>query len=106
MNQKREDKNDSKKSSNDNFNTRFITTHKVSLFFSKKQKKTKIWFFDFFEKKSLFKGPCTVAVFSPNSRLLATGSEDCSIKLLDIGKMLFHNQIKHEITQTNYIHAK
>ncbi|ESO02995.1 hypothetical protein HELRODRAFT_80748 [Helobdella robusta] len=34
------------------------------------------------------KGPCRTAIFHPNGHLIATGSEDASIKILDVERML------------------
>jgi len=52
-----------------NYTTRFITTHKDG---------------------------CRVAKFSPDGKLVATGSMDTSIKLLDVEKMLAYSQVKNE----------
>eukprot|EP01083_Nonionella_stella_P040173 109182_1 len=49
------------------YQTKFITTHKDA---------------------------CRTAVFSRDGTLAATGSADCSIKLLDVSKMHFHSQAK------------
>jgi len=52
-----------------NFTTKFITTHKNA---------------------------CRVAKFSPDGKFVSTGSEDTSIKLLDVDKMRSYNQVKSE----------
>ena len=53
-----------------NFTTRFITTHKES---------------------------CRMAKFSKDGKFVATGSEDTSIKLLDVDKMKNFNQQKTDL---------
>lgn len=55
------------------------------------------------------KGPSLVAVFSNDGRLAATGSGDCSIKILDVDRMmsktaLGHQQDLHPVIRTLYDH--
>jgi hypothetical protein len=63
------------------FNTSFITTHK---------------------------GPCRVATFSPDGKWAATGSEDTSVKLLDVAKMNQKADSSEErpVTRTLYDHTQ
>lgn len=42
------------------------------------------------------KDMCKVACFSQDGQLVATGSSDCSIKLLQVSKMHYHSHIKGE----------
>ncbi|KAL0486853.1 cleavage stimulation factor subunit 1 [Acrasis kona] len=55
---------------NTSFVTRFITTHK---------------------------GSCRTAKFTRDGKYVATGSADCSLKLLDVEKMHYHHQTKVEV---------
>ncbi|XP_067945996.1 cleavage stimulation factor subunit 1-like [Watersipora subatra] len=47
---------------------------------------------DAFQYQTLYvtshKGPCKVGIFHPKGNLVATGSEDCSIKVLDVNRMI------------------
>jgi len=61
------------------FDTRFITTHKQS---------------------------CRVAAFSKDGQLVATGSEDTSLKLIDVKKMKEFNKLKVERGQEGYYDAR
>lgn len=45
------------------------------------------------------KGPCRTAAFHPNGQLIATGSEDSSIKILDVERMLMKSSMPFDMLQ-------
>jgi cleavage stimulation factor subunit 1 len=60
---------------------------------------------------SSHKFACTAAVFSPDGKLAASGSQDTSIKVMDVAKMYRHQHIKGEkgenpVIRTFYDHTK
>lgn len=49
------------------------------------------------------KGPCRVATYSRDGQLIATGSADASIKILDTERMLAKSAMPLEVSATFYL---
>eukprot|EP01006_Ploeotia_vitrea_P036694 TRINITY_DN66045_c7_g10_i1.p1 TRINITY_DN66045_c7_g10~~TRINITY_DN66045_c7_g10_i1.p1 ORF type:complete len:512 (-),score=244.62 TRINITY_DN66045_c7_g10_i1:558-1904(-) len=52
------------------------------------------------------KGPCRTAAFHPDGQIIATGSSDTTIKVIDVEKAYMFQQVKDELRRSNGVLAQ